>query len=138
MPTPYGSRGAMAFSADELRVLRRALAIALQPSPLPLGADREMEVQELFRLAEAVEEAVREGGRLRAFLLDDLARYRAALPGAALGYLERLKDVLSAGYAPAAADLAALRSLCAARPGASNGAKAGAETNTEPGAGLRT
>ncbi|GAA3051830.1 hypothetical protein GCM10020000_36430 [Streptomyces olivoverticillatus] len=35
MPTPYGSRGGMAFSADELRVLRRALAIALKPHPAP-------------------------------------------------------------------------------------------------------
>ncbi|MGP3923996.1 hypothetical protein [Streptomyces sp. 8N616] len=114
MPTPYGSRGAMAFSADELRVLRRALAIALRPSPAPPAAHREEEVQELCRLTEAVEEAVREGGRLRAFLLADLARYRAALPGAAHGYLERLVDALSAGYTPGADDLAALRSLCAA------------------------
>ena len=33
MPTPYGSRGGMAFGAEELRVLRRALALALHPSP---------------------------------------------------------------------------------------------------------
>ncbi|MEU6079930.1 hypothetical protein [Streptomyces sp. NPDC047108] len=114
MPTPYGSRGAMAFSADELRVLRRALAIALRPSPAPPAESREEEIQELCRLTEAVEEAVGEGMRLRAFLFADLARYRAALPGAASGFLERLVDALSAGYTPGADDLAALRSLCAA------------------------
>ncbi|OPF84534.1 hypothetical protein VT50_0200345 [Streptomyces antioxidans] len=117
MPTPYGSRGGMAFSADELRVLRRALAIALQPDPVtpsagPLGPDRAEEVQDCLRLAEAVDEAVREGGRLRAFLLDELARYRAALPGAAAGYLEQLQGALAAGYEPLAEDLAALRALC--------------------------
>ncbi|MEV6318547.1 hypothetical protein [Streptomyces sp. NPDC051776] len=114
MPTPYGSRGAMAFSADELRVLRRALAIALRPSPAPSAESREEEIQELCRLTEAVEVAVDEGERLRAFLFADLARYRAALPGAASGFLERLVDALSAGYTPGADDLAALRSLCAA------------------------
>ncbi len=108
----------MAFSADELRVLRRALAIALQPEPVtppgPLGPDRAEEVQDCFRLAEAVDEAVREGGRLRAFLLDELARYRAALPGAAVGYLEQLEGALAAGYEPLPEDLAALRTLCRA------------------------
>lgn len=79
----------MAFSADELRVLRRALAHALQTtSPsAPLGAlgpEWTQDIQEYLRLAEAVDEAVREGGRLRAFLLADLARYRAALPGSAM------------------------------------------------------
>ncbi|WP_445515251.1 hypothetical protein [Streptomyces sp. NEAU-174] len=122
MPTPYGSRGGMAFSADELRVLRRALAIALQPDPVtpsagPLGPDRAEEVQDCLRLAEAVDEAVREGGRLRAFLLDELARYRAALPGAAVGYLEQLQGALAAGYEPLAEDLAALRALCGSAAG---------------------
>ncbi|MFH8808067.1 hypothetical protein ACH4GZ_12515 [Streptomyces hygroscopicus] len=122
MPTPYGSRGGMAFSADELRVLRRALAIALQPDPVtpsagPLGPDRAEEVQDCLRLAEAVDEAAREGGRLRAFLLDELARYRAALPGAAVGYLEQLQGALAAGYEPLAEDLAALRTLCGAAAG---------------------
>ncbi|MET8679259.1 hypothetical protein ABZW18_17200 [Streptomyces sp. NPDC004647] len=117
MPTPYGSRGAMAFSADELRVLRRALAIALQPAPGPPASGREEEVQELFRLTEAVDEAVREGGRLRAFLLADLARYRAALPGAAIGYLKRLQGALSDGHLPGADDLAALRTLCSGQAG---------------------
>ena len=95
MPTPYGSRGGMAFGADELRVLRRALAVALHPAPLP-----DEDVQACLRLAESVDEAVREAGRLRAFLLADLARYRAALPGSVTGYLELLQDALATGYPP--------------------------------------
>ncbi|MCT2590034.1 hypothetical protein LHJ74_08930 [Streptomyces sp. N2-109] len=111
MPTPYGSRGGMAFSADELRVLRGALAVALQPAPVhssdtgDTGAYRQ--------LAEALDEAVREGSRLRSFVLADLARDRAALPGSAAGYLEQLEDALAAGYLPRPDDLAALRLLCA-------------------------
>ncbi|MEU3599734.1 hypothetical protein ABZ714_13560 [Streptomyces sp. NPDC006798] len=96
----------MAFSADELRVVRRALAVALHPAPL---ADED--VQDCFRLADSVDEAAREAGRLRAFLLADLGRYRAALPGAAAGYLELLQDALAAGYDPRPEDLAALRGL---------------------------
>ncbi|MFE7118851.1 hypothetical protein ACFU99_25875 [Streptomyces sp. NPDC057654] len=109
----------MAFSADELRVLRRALAIALQPHPVPapIGPARAEEVQDCLRLAEAVDEAVREGGRLRAFLLADLARYRSSLPGSAPGYLRQLQDALTAGYLPRPDDLTALRSLCAAPAG---------------------
>ncbi|KUJ67558.1 hypothetical protein ACZ90_27325 [Streptomyces albus subsp. albus] len=110
----------MAFSADELRVLRRALAIALQPataSALPTP-DRAEEVQDCLRLAHAVDAAVHEGGRLRAFLLEELARYRAALPGAAAGYLSQLRGALSAGYVPRPEDLAALRGLCADAGGA--------------------
>ncbi|MER6103094.1 hypothetical protein ABT115_12405 [Streptomyces sp. NPDC001832] len=96
----------MAFSADELRVLRRALAIALHPMPLP-----DEEVQDCLRLAGAVDEAVGEAGRLRAFLLADLVRYRNALPGSVSGYLELLQDALAGGYAPCPDDLAALRAL---------------------------
>ncbi|MDV9192879.1 hypothetical protein R6L23_32525, partial [Streptomyces sp. SR27] len=96
----------MAFSADELRVLRRALAVALHPAPL-----QDEDVQDTLRLAESVDEAVREAGRLRAFLLADLARYREALPGSLGGYLELLQDALAAGYDPGADDLAALRAL---------------------------
>lgn len=96
----------MAFSADELRVLRRALAVALHPAPL-----QDEDVQDALCLAESVDEAVREAGRLRAFLLDDLARYREALPGSLSGYLELLQDALASGYDPAADDLAALRAL---------------------------
>ncbi|MCC3773226.1 hypothetical protein, partial [Streptomyces sp. UNOC14_S4] len=83
--------------------------------------ERAEEVRECLRLAESVDEAAREGGRLRAFLLADLARYRAALPGAAAGYTERLQDALAAGYQPHADDLAALRALCS---GPSGGAEA--------------
>lgn len=96
----------MAFSAEELRVLRRALALALHPSPVS-----DEDVKDCLRLAESVDEAVREGARLRAFLVADLARYRAALPGTASGYLGLLDDALGAGYQPGADDLAALRAL---------------------------
>lgn len=106
MPTPYGSRGGMAFGAQELRVLRRALALALHPAP----ASAE-DVQDCLRLAESVDEAAREGARLRAFLLADLSRYRAALPGTAAGYLVLLEETLATGYRPNPDDLAALRAL---------------------------
>ncbi|MER7699916.1 MULTISPECIES: hypothetical protein [unclassified Streptomyces] len=96
----------MAFSADELRVLRRALAIALHPMPLS-----DEDVQDCLRLAGSVDEAAGEAGRLRAFLLADLARYRNALPGSATGYLELLQDALAAGYDPRPDDLSALRAL---------------------------
>jgi hypothetical protein len=106
MPTPYGSRGGMAFGAEELRVLRRALALALHPSP----ASAE-DVQECLRLAERVDEAAHEGVRLRAFLLADLVRYRSALPGTTAGYLSLLEEALGTGYRPNPDDLAALRAL---------------------------
>lgn len=113
----------MAFSADELRVLRRALAHALESTestshPAPLRApvpEWSQDIQEYLRLAEAVDEAVREGGRLRAFLLADLARYRDALPGSAVGYLAQLTEALAVGHVPGPDDLAALRDL-SARP----------------------
>ncbi|MFF7457625.1 hypothetical protein [Kitasatospora sp. NPDC008115] len=123
MPTPHGSRGGMAFSADEVRVLRRALAQALHPAVpvhlqlpgLPPHADGAAlwaeDVQDALRLTEAIDEAVQEGGRLRAFLLADLARYRAALPGSASGYLERLEEAVADGYLPGPEDLTALRGL---------------------------
>ncbi|WP_380278399.1 hypothetical protein [Kitasatospora purpeofusca] len=124
MPTPHGSRGGMAFSADEVRVLRRALAQALHPAvPVhlqfpgrPAHADAGAalwaeDVQDALRLTEAIDEAVQEGGRLRAFLLADLARYRAALPGSVTGYLERLEEAVADGYLPGPEDLTALRGL---------------------------
>jgi hypothetical protein len=94
----------MAFGAEELRVLRRALAAVLYPAPMP-----EEDVRACLRLAESVDEAVREAGRLRAFLDADLARYRTALPGSLGGYLALLEDALAAGYTPVPDDLAALR-----------------------------
>ncbi|MCX3291243.1 hypothetical protein OR263_31815 [Streptomyces sp. NEAU-H22] len=96
----------MAFGVEELRVLRRALALALDPTPA--SAD---DVQDCLRLAESLDEALREGARLRAFLVADLGRYRAALPGTAAGYLALLDEALGAGYQPLPDDLAALRAL---------------------------
>ncbi|THA25169.1 hypothetical protein E4198_10905 [Streptomyces sp. RKND-216] len=112
MPTPYGSRGGMAFSADELRVLRGALAVALQSSRASAW-----EVREVLQLTESLDEAEREGHRLRSFLLADLARYRAALPGTAGGYLDLLDGALAAGYLPRPEDLNALRTLARAPAG---------------------
>ncbi|GHG81797.1 hypothetical protein [Streptomyces griseocarneus] len=125
MPTPYGTRGGMAFSADELRVLRRALDIALRPHCVPArpGPERDAEVRDCLRLTEAMTEAASEGARLRDFLLADLARYRDALPGAAPGYARRLQDALADGYGPGPEDLAALRSLCAAPSGEAEAAR---------------
>ncbi|WP_251828679.1 hypothetical protein [Streptomyces sp. ATCC 21386] len=114
MPTPHGTRGGMAFGAEELRVLRRALALALNPSPVSAE-----EVQDCLRLAESVDEAAREDARLRAFLLADLARYRAALPGTVTGYTALLTQAMDAGYRPQPDDLAALRAL-RGNPGAAS------------------
>ncbi|MER8221647.1 hypothetical protein ABTZ58_13855 [Streptomyces sp. NPDC094143] len=96
----------MAFGVEELRVLRRALALALHPTSA--SSD---DVQDCLRLAESLDEAMREGARLRAFLVADLGRYRAALPGAAAGYLTLLDEALAAGYRPRPDDLTALRAL---------------------------
>ncbi|MEU0334938.1 hypothetical protein [Streptomyces sp. NPDC006193] len=96
----------MVFGAEELRVLRRALALALHP-----GHASAEDVQDCFRLAESLDEAVREGAKLRAFLLADLGRYRAALPGSVTGYLTLLEEALGAGHRPTPGDLAALRAL---------------------------
>ncbi|MEU0738555.1 hypothetical protein [Streptomyces sp. NPDC006134] len=96
----------MAFGAEELRVLRRALVLALRPSPISAE-----DVQDCIRLAESLDEATRESARLRAFLVADLARYRAALPGTAAGYLTLLDEALGAGHHPTPDDLAALRAL---------------------------
>ncbi|MFE1796348.1 hypothetical protein ACFW9L_09315 [Streptomyces sp. NPDC059517] len=96
----------MAFGTEELRVLRRALALALHPGP-----SSAQDVQDCLRLAESVDEATREGARLRTFLLADLARYRAALPGTAAGYLTLMEEALGAGHRPAPDDMAALRAL---------------------------
>ncbi|GGS84592.1 hypothetical protein [Streptomyces chromofuscus] len=96
----------MAFGAAELSVLRRALALALHP-----GQASAEDVQDCHHLAESLDEAMREGARLRAFLVADLGRYRASLPGAAAGYLALLEEALRAGHRPDPDDLAALRAL---------------------------
>ncbi|WP_406011370.1 hypothetical protein OG440_16055 [Streptomyces sp. NBC_00637] len=96
----------MAFGTEELRVLRRSLALALHPGPVSAE-----DIQDCHRLAESLDEAMREAARLRAFLVADLARYRAALPGTAAGYLALLEEVLPTGYRPEPDDLAALRAL---------------------------
>ncbi|WP_406729725.1 hypothetical protein WJ438_18275 [Streptomyces sp. GD-15H] len=96
----------MVFGAEELRVLRRALALALHPT----SASAE-DVQDCLRLAGSLDEATRESARLRAFLVADLGRYRAALPGTVAGYLVLLEEALGAGYRPDPDDLAALRAL---------------------------
>ncbi|MFJ6706315.1 MULTISPECIES: hypothetical protein [unclassified Streptomyces] len=96
----------MAFGAEELRVLRRALALALHSGPA--SAD---DIKDCHRLAESFDEALREGARLRAFLMADLVRYRAALPGTVAGYLTLLEEALAAGHRPTPDDLAALRAL---------------------------
>ncbi|MBO0517850.1 hypothetical protein J0695_39845, partial [Streptomyces beijiangensis] len=97
-----------------LRVLRRALAIALNPTA-PVADD---EKQDCLRLADSVDDVIHEAGRLRTFLLADLARYRDALPGSAPGYTELLQDALAAGYDPRPDDLAALRTLRGTQTGA--------------------
>lgn len=107
----------MAFSADEVRVLRRALAEVLGPHrkagvPTLVVAPRPGEyVQDCLRLANGLEDAVQEAGRMRSFLLAELYRYREALPGAATGYLDRLTAALAVGYLPGPDDLGALRRL---------------------------
>lgn len=108
----------MAFSADELSVLRRVLACALQSAALPA-----QEIRECLHLALAVDDASRESHRLRDFLFADVARYRAALPGSATGYLAQLRTALDAGYTPSDEDVAALRRLCADRTGAQESAR---------------
>ncbi|MFJ7898450.1 hypothetical protein [Streptomyces anthocyanicus] len=127
MPTPYGPRGGMAFGAQELRVLRRALALALNPSPVSA-----QEAQDCLHLADSLDEAMREGARLRAFLLADLARYRAALPGTATGYLALLDEALGAGHRPDADDLAALGALRGTPAAAALLARCAPETPTAP------
>ncbi|MFP8907303.1 hypothetical protein [Streptomyces atacamensis] len=142
MPTPYGSRGAMVLSPDELRVLRSALALVLQParaqpspraggrrSQGPEGPERlegpEEERAEAVRaclwLADALDEASREADRLRAFLRADLDRYRAALPGSAPGYLARLEEAVALGCTPRTEDLRVLRELCGHGSGEAEG-----------------
>lgn len=121
----------MALSADEARVVRDALAIAIESSwglPRPARGDgtgpaaaassvqsrRGAVVRDCTELAAALDETAAEADRMRQFRNADLARYRAALPGSASGYAELLHEALATGYVPLRADVAALRALCAA------------------------
>lgn len=108
-------------------MLRRALALALNPSPVSA-----QEAQDCLHLADSLDEAMREGARLRAFLLADLARYRAALPGTATGYLALLDEALGAGHRPDADDLAALGALRGTPAAAALLARCAPETPTAP------
>ncbi|MFI6981950.1 hypothetical protein ACIBSV_25600 [Embleya sp. NPDC050154] len=100
MPTPHGDQG-MAFSAHEVRVLRRALAVALRG-----GRDS----VDFWLLGRAIGEAQDERERLRAFMTAELRRYRAALPGSAAGFLSCLRNAVDEiAHVPSAEDLAALR-----------------------------
>lgn len=91
----------MAFSAHEVRVLRRALAVALRG-----GRDS----VDFWLLGRAIGEAQDERERLRAFMTAELRRYRAALPGSAAGFLSCLRNAVDEiAHVPSAEDLAALR-----------------------------
>jgi hypothetical protein len=91
----------MAFSASEVRVLRRALTVALRE-----GRDS----VDFWLLGRAIGEAQDERERLRAFMTAELSRYRAALPGTASSFLSCLRTAVGeVGYVPSAEDLAALR-----------------------------
>ncbi|MFF9203291.1 hypothetical protein ACF1AE_15970 [Streptomyces sp. NPDC014986] len=106
MPTPYGPRGGMAFGAEERRALRRSRALAPHPAPASAG-----DLRNCLHLAGSPDGAARESARPRAFLLADLGRHRAALPGTAAGYLTLLEEALGAGHRPHPDDLAALGAL---------------------------
>lgn len=105
----------MAFSADEVRVLRRALAALDHAAQLALTPGRTEEDTRACRgLARMVDEASDESARQYAFLLVDLECYRSALPGAAAGYLDRLHEAITLGaYVPTEADLESVNRLCA-------------------------
>lgn len=98
----------MAFGAEELRVLRRALALALHPHHPTVPPE---DARDCRRLAASLDEAAREAARQHAFLLADLARHRAALPATATTYMDLLQDALRAGHHPCRDDLAALGAL---------------------------
>ncbi|MFI1581994.1 hypothetical protein [Embleya sp. NPDC020630] len=102
MPTPHGDQG-MAFSAHEVRVLRRALTVALRG-----GRDS----VDFWLLGRAIGEAHDERERLRAFMTAELRRYRAALPGSAATFLSCLRNAVDEiAHVPSAEDLAALRTV---------------------------
>lgn len=93
----------MAFSAHEVRVLRRALTVALRG-----GRDS----VDFWLLGRAIGEAHDERERLRTFMTAELRRYRAALPGSAATFLSCLRNAVEeVAHVPSAEDLAALRTI---------------------------
>jgi hypothetical protein len=100
----------MAFSAHEVRVLRRALALAPEAATTdPAARD---EPADFWLLDRAIGEAEAERIRMRAFTIAELGLQRAALPGTAGTYLRDLEAAVDRlSYVPTAADLAALRRL---------------------------
>ncbi|WTW95732.1 hypothetical protein OG216_21130 [Streptomycetaceae bacterium NBC_01309] len=118
MPTPHGDHG-LAFAMSEVKVLRRALLLAMKSGTYPRLPGDPAPV-DYWLLDRAIAEADAERHRLRAFHLAELAHQRAALPGTAATYLSSLEQVVGGyGYTPTAEDLAALRTLaehpCGAR-----------------------
>ncbi|WP_436774217.1 hypothetical protein [Yinghuangia sp. YIM S09857] len=109
MPTPHGDHG-LAFAMSEVRVLRRALLLAMKSECPRRPGDPEP--ADYWLLDQAIAEADAERHRLRAFHLAELEHQRGALPGSAATYLSGLEHAVSAyGYTPTAEDLAALRAL---------------------------
>lgn len=111
MPTPHGDHG-LAFGMAEVRLLRRALLLAMKSSTAAPGSGDEPAPVDFWLLDRAIAEAESERDRLRAFHLTELAQQRAALPGSAATYLTSLEHALTAyRHTPTAEDLTALRAL---------------------------
>lgn len=122
MPTPHGDHG-LAFGMPEVRLLRRALRIAMKSDPGP-GAAADPAASDasdasdaptasaFWLLDRAIAEAEAERDRLRAFHLAELDLQRRAVPGSAATYLSALSRAVDAyAHIPTAADLAALRAI---------------------------
>lgn len=110
MPTPHGDHG-LAFAMSEVKVLRRALLLAMKSGTPPRRPGDPAPV-DYWLLDRAIAEADAERHRLRAFHLAELEHQRGALPGSAATYLTSLEHAVAGyGYTPTAEDLAALRAL---------------------------
>lgn len=113
MPTPHGDHG-LAFGMPEVRLLRRALHIAMKSDPGsdPAAASDAPTASAFWLLDRAIAEAVSERDRLRAFHLAELDLQRRAVPGSAATYLSALSRAVDVyAHIPTAADLAALRAI---------------------------
>lgn len=129
MPTPHGDHG-LAFGMPEVRLLRRALHIAMKsgagtgaatdPAAVsdstdvsdPAAVSDAPAASAFWLLDRAIAEAENERDRLRAFHLAELDLQRRAVPGSAATYLSALSRAVDAyGHIPTAADLAALRAI---------------------------